>query len=86
MTTSAYEYGKAIIEGFMLHRQSVLGGDSRYITTPPLTLTLDPPRVDALPVVHTCFNQIVLSNFTSYATMKKQCAFAIRNCATFELS
>ena len=38
--TSAYEYGKAIIEGFMLHRQTVLGGDSRYITTPPLTLTL----------------------------------------------
>ena len=37
-------------------------------------------------MVHTCFNQIVLSNFTSYATMKKQCAFAIRNCATFELS
>ena len=54
--------------------------------SPPLTLTLDPLRVDALPVVHTCFNQIVLSNFTSYATMKKQCAFAIRNCATFELS
>ncbi|KAH8044024.1 ubiquitin protein ligase [Aureococcus anophagefferens] len=53
--------------------------------SPPLTLTLDPLRVDALPVVHTCFNQIVLSNFTSYATMKKQCAFAIRNCATFEL-
>ena len=24
----------------MLHRQTVLGGDSRYITTPPLTLTL----------------------------------------------
>ncbi|KAH8063495.1 ubiquitin protein ligase [Aureococcus anophagefferens] len=54
--------------------------------SPPLTLTLDPLRVDALPVVHTCFNQIVLSNFTSYATMKKQCAFAIRNCATFVLS
>ena len=40
VATSAYEYGKAIIEGFMLHRQTVLGGDSRYITTPPLTLTL----------------------------------------------
>ena len=40
VATSAYEYGKAIIEGFMLHRQSVLGGDSSYITTPPLTLTL----------------------------------------------
>ncbi|KAH8043910.1 ubiquitin protein ligase [Aureococcus anophagefferens] len=44
------------------------------------------PARGRAPVVHTCFNQIVLSNFTSYATMKKQCAFAIRNCATFELS
>ena len=54
--------------------------------TPPLTLTLDAMRTDALPVVHTCFNQIVLSNFSSYAALKKQFTFAVLNSNTFELS
>lgn len=54
--------------------------------TPPLTLTLDDLRVDALPVVHTCFNQIVLSKYTSYSAMARQWKYAVAECASFELS
>ena len=54
--------------------------------TPPLTLTFDPLRSDALPVAHTCFNQVVLSKYSSYATMVRQFKYAVAECASFELS
>ena len=37
---------------------------------PPLTLTHDAARTDALPVAHTCFNQIILSRASSYAAAR----------------
>ena len=53
---------------------------------PPLTLTHDAARTDALPVAHTCFNQIILSRASSYAAAARQLRCAVDNCASFELS
>ena len=53
---------------------------------PPLTLTHDAARADALPVAHTCFNQIILSRASSYAAAARQLRCAVDNCASFELS
>ena len=53
---------------------------------PPLTLTHDAARTDALPVAHTCFNQIILSRASSYAAAARQLRCAVENCASFELS
>ena len=53
---------------------------------PPLTLTHDAARADALPVAHTCFNQIVLARASSYAAALRQLRCAVDNCVSFELS
>ena len=53
---------------------------------PPLTLTHDAARTDALPVAHTCFNQIILSRASSYAAAARQLRCAVDGCASFELS
>ncbi|RYH27280.1 hypothetical protein EON65_13580 [archaeon] len=54
---------------------------------PPLTLTLGVDMaVDSLPRAHTCFNQLVLPNYSSYDVCKEKLVFAFQNCNSFELS
>jgi len=54
--------------------------------TPPLTITLQCDRLDALPTSHTCFNQVVLPTYSSFDLVRKQFKFAIDNSKSFELS
>jgi len=54
---------------------------------PPFNLTegID-MDIDSLPRAHTCFNQLVLPEYSSYETMKEKLIFAISNTEGFELS
>ncbi|KDO29085.1 hypothetical protein SPRG_06140 [Saprolegnia parasitica CBS 223.65] len=53
---------------------------------PPLTITLSDLSDDALPRSHTCFNQLVLPTYSSYATLVTKLRFAIDNTDGFALS
>lgn len=53
---------------------------------PPLNLTRSDLDPRALPRTHTCFNQLVLPEYTSYATLVEKVTFAIQNAEGFELS
>lgn len=53
---------------------------------PPLNLTKSDLDPRALPRTHTCFNQLVLPEYTSYATLVEKVTFAIQNAEGFELS
>lgn len=54
---------------------------------PPFNLTegID-MDIDSLPRAHTCFNQLVLPEYSSYEVMKEKILFAISNTEGFELS
>ncbi|KAG3088566.1 hypothetical protein PC121_g4433 [Phytophthora cactorum] len=53
---------------------------------PPLNLTKSDLDPQALPRTHTCFNQLVLPEYTSYETLVEKVTFAITNAEGFELS
>ncbi|KAJ8574666.1 hypothetical protein ON010_g4544 [Phytophthora cinnamomi] len=53
---------------------------------PPLNLTKSDLDPQALPRTHTCFNQLVLPEYTSYETLVEKITFAITNAEGFELS
>ncbi|KUF98444.1 F-box/LRR-repeat protein 7 [Phytophthora nicotianae] len=53
---------------------------------PPLNLTKSDLDPQALPRTHTCFNQLVLPEYTSYETLVEKVTFAINNAEGFELS
>lgn len=53
---------------------------------PPLNLTKSDLDPLALPRTHTCFNQLVLPEYTSYAVLVEKITFAIQNAEGFELS
>lgn len=53
---------------------------------PPLNLTKSDLGPQALPRTHTCFNQLVLPEYTSYETLVEKITFAITNAEGFELS
>ncbi|KAH7476833.1 E3 ubiquitin-protein ligase ptr1 [Phytophthora ramorum] len=53
---------------------------------PPLNLTKSDLDPQALPRTHTCFNQLVLPEYTSYETLVEKVTFAITNADGFELS
>ena len=41
---------------------------------------------DSLPKAHTCFNQLVLPQYSSYEVLKEKILFAVANTEGFELS
>lgn len=53
---------------------------------PPLNLTKSDLDPHALPRTHTCFNQLVLPEYESYAVLVEKLMFAIQNAEGFELS
>lgn len=53
---------------------------------PPLNLTRSDLDPRALPRTHTCFNQLVLPEYASYAALVEKVMFAIQNAEGFELS
>lgn len=53
---------------------------------PPLNLTKSDLETHALPRTHTCFNQLVLPEYESYAVLVEKLTFAIQNAEGFELS
>ncbi|KAJ0408344.1 hypothetical protein P43SY_003070 [Pythium insidiosum] len=53
---------------------------------PPLNITKSDLENDALPRTHTCFNQLVLPDYTSYEALVHKVTFAIQNAEGFELS
>ncbi|GLD93302.1 hypothetical protein PINS_up001894 [Pythium insidiosum] len=53
---------------------------------PPLNITKSDLESDALPRTHTCFNQLVLPEYTSYESLVAKVTFAIQNAEGFELS
>ncbi|KAH9122290.1 hypothetical protein LEN26_010329 [Aphanomyces euteiches] len=53
---------------------------------PPFTITKSDLEPTALPRSHTCFNQLVLPEYLSYAVLQEKITFAIQNTEGFELS
>jgi hypothetical protein len=54
---------------------------------PPFNLTEGVDmEIDSLPRAHTCFNQLVLPEYSTYDMMKERLLFAIANTEGFELS
>ncbi|RLN65591.1 hypothetical protein BBJ28_00008275 [Nothophytophthora sp. Chile5] len=53
---------------------------------PPLNLTKSDLDPQALPRTHTCFNQLVLPEYSSFETLVEKITFAIANADGFELS
>ncbi|DBA03405.1 TPA: hypothetical protein N0F65_002813 [Lagenidium giganteum] len=53
---------------------------------PPLNLTKSDLDPQALPRTHTCFNQLVLPEYSSYETLVDKITFAIKNAEGFDLS
>ena len=56
-------------------------------TTPALNITQGVDMVeDSLPKAHTCFNQLVLPPYSSFAKLKERILFAVANSEGFELA
>ena len=54
---------------------------------PPLTITEGEDMIrDSLPRAHTCFNQIVLPQYSSFEILKEKLVFAVKNTDSFELT
>ena len=53
---------------------------------PPVNITKGEDGPDALPKAHTCFNQFVLPEYTSYEQFLEKLDFALENTQGFELA
>lgn len=53
---------------------------------PPFTLTSTESGPQTLPRAHTCFNQLVLPSYESYAQLREKLLFAIHNTDSFTLA